>query len=137
MNSPSAKLLRGAGVTLLALTMATAARADLFNRERPAPAPRRAPTFEVAGVYTGMLTGQVVIDGGTYALHDPPQIHQVGTGAIALLDLPIGTRVYASGTMVGGTGTIRMLIARPSSEKDDGGDMSSHVLVLDRANMRK
>ena len=110
-------LIRGLGVALLTLTVAASAQADLRSWNKPAPVRHRPPTFDVSGVYTGTLYRQVVIDGMTYTLANSPVVYKVGVGRIELSELPIGSRVFASGQAVGSTGLVDLLIARPEEAR--------------------
>ena len=123
--------IRGLGVVLLTLALASSARADLMTRHRPESPPLRPATFDLSGVYGGVLGGAIVIDGSTYMLNPVPQVFRIGTGPISLIDLEIGTRVYISGTVGPDGGQVRAVIARPAGEHGDQRGSSSAIRVRD------
>jgi hypothetical protein len=110
------RLTHGLVATLLALTVSTTAHADLFSREKPAPARRRPAMFHVSGVYSGVLNGQILVDGTALTLAGSPAVHAVGAGSLELRDLPIGCRVHVSGQVVGRTQVVMSVIARPGED---------------------
>jgi hypothetical protein len=133
MNNASSSKLRGLGLALLTLAVATAAHADLTSRARSAPGRNRPADFTVSGVVSGVLNGQVIIDGVAYPVGESPQVFQIGAGMIKLSELPIGSRVYATGATVGQSGLLRMLIVRPADEKADASAPTAKILVRDPA----
>lgn len=132
MNRFQRTSLRGLAIAGLTLTFAVAAQADQRSRNRPVTTRRPAATFDVSGVFGGVLGGNVLIGGNAFRLAPSPQVYVIGVGLVDLDRLPIGSRVFATGTLAGETGTIRSLIARPASELSQAsGDASSRVRVRD------
>jgi hypothetical protein len=117
MRRLAALAIHVTALSLLVLASATVARADEAWRPRRAPVRRPAPTFDISGVYGGVLNGRVVIDNLSYPLGRSVQVYQLGVGVVGLPDLAIGSRVFASGPRLGDTGTVLTLIARPAYER--------------------
>ena len=116
MNRFSGLAVRGLTVALLSLTLGSVVQADsLLQRQKPQPR-HRPLTFEVAGVYTGVVAGHVLIDGLAYRVQPTPLVYQLGVGMVTLDQLPIGTRVYASGYGSAESGLLSTITARPVAE---------------------
>lgn len=132
MTTLGNRLMRAATVSLLLLTMATLAQAqDLQQRQRQ-PMQRQTASFGVSGVYSGIVGGQVVIDGTSYRLMDSATVYAIGTGMLPFESIAIGSHVYAMGSNSKGVPTIGLMVARNSDEPTtDGSDPSSHIRERD------
>jgi hypothetical protein len=119
-----------AGAALATAALAPAVRADFRFWQQPAPAPRRAATFDVSGVYKENVAGQIVIDDVAYRISPAAQVYLVGEGSVSLNAVAAGSHVFASGSGTAESGLIVSLIARPPDEDaGGGGDPASHLSV--------
>jgi len=118
MSRLFARVVHATALSLLVLVTATAVRAEEAWRPRQAPVRRATPSFDVSGVYGGVLSGRLVIDNLAYPLGSAVQVYQLGVGKVGLSDLAIGSRVFASGLRIGDTGSVLMVIARPANERN-------------------
>lgn len=118
---------------LLAAAAVAPAHADLLNWKRPAnlPPPRPA-SFAFSGNYGGTLNGQLLMGAESLPMATSMTVYQLGTGVIALGDVPIGSRVFVSGVVTSGSNVVQAMIVRPMNEfevKDDE-TAEQHVHVL-------
>lgn len=127
----TSKLTVPLATLLLLIVTCVAGAAPNLTRERR-PMARRAPPvqFNTAGVYLGLIGWDVTIDDATYHLRPGTQAYVLGEGLVPLISVPIGSRVFASGTVAGDEALVRTIIVRPATEeRAPGADMSSFVRV--------
>ncbi len=120
--------LRTAAVSLLLAAFAIAAHADDPQARRRGPGVWRKPSFALSGVYTGVVGGQIVIDGVAYPIKPNASAYQLGYGPVPLNALAIGRVVYVTGSGAPESGIVTSVVARPASEDTDpSGDLSRFV----------
>jgi hypothetical protein len=135
MNRISRASLRGLAVAGLVLLVAAAAHADPRTRQRQ-PA-RRNATFNFSGVFSGVLDGKILIGDRAFPLSESARFYLLGTGPVEIQRLPIGARVFASGTSMGETGVVRRVVVRPAGEsREPTGPASSYVRVREHPTER-
>ena len=120
---------------LLLVTAAVAAQAGDLPWQKHTRVERVRPaTFSTVGTYTGVLDGQVLIDGVTFRIRPGTQAYLIGVGPIPMSSVPIGSRVQAVGIGALESGTIRGLMVRPAEESNAAGrDMSRYTRVRDES----
>lgn len=120
-------------VLLAASLPATRAHAQgrLFTRPaRPAASAAAGPSFILSGEFSGIVAGQLIVDGKPYRLSPEANIYEVGKGAV-----PIGTAysnriVFISGVQTSGAAIVSSVIVRPARNMALAGvDMSVFVHV--------
>lgn len=121
-------------VAALSVAAAAPTHADLLNWKRPVnmPAPRPA-SFAFSGNYGGTLNGQLLVGTESLPMASSFTVYQLGVGAIALGDVPIGSRVFVSGVVTSGSNVVQAIIVRPANElevkDDDTAEQHVHVLT--------
>lgn len=98
-------------------------KADIFMRAQP---------FTLGGRFSGVLGGQIQIEGVTYRLAPDASVYEVGVGSMPLGTLLQDRYVSFSGLTMNNSTTIHSLVVRPASELTYGndGDLSSHVHIM-------
>ncbi len=129
MRNLNAVAVRTTVVLLLAACLAPPAHAQFDRLVRKRPAPRRAPTFEIGGVYTGVVNGTISIDGVGYPIAPNAPVYLIGTGPVPISMVPIGNRIYATGHGTLGSNVIEMLVARPINDESRSGTLPEVIVV--------
>ena len=121
-------------VLVLMASSVTKAGSDPLLRGNRTPAPRPEPGCQVSGQYTGALSGQIQLGDESFQLSPDVVIYEIGNGF-----LPVGTvvadrYVFLSGTKVGGTNQVSVVVVRPASDSwPDRGNSDAPITVLDNA----
>ena len=91
-------------------------------------------TFNTSGEFSGVLGGEILLNGVRYQLGSNVQIYELGVGL-----LPAGTEIsdrwiFLSGVRTIGSDMIFSVIVRPATVPSlDQDDASSHIQVRDRS----
>lgn len=125
MRTRFAVLLCAALVAGAALPSADAAPSRTKAASRPA---RAANTFALSTQYTGMISGDLLIDGVRYTLAPNAPVYVIGTGPVSQGVVVNARYIYLSGERRGGQAIVRSVIVRPDSR--GGSDRPGDVGVV-------
>jgi len=122
MTSHKKRALSVAVVALALLAATGPADAQFFLGRKETPQPiRRTQTFSVSGIFSGQMSGQILVDGVAYRLAGEPRVYLMGVGFVSLASLPIGARVTLTGPGTPETGFVRGILVRPLDEESRAG----------------
>lgn len=119
------------GVVLaLGLSLATAVHADRRVTSGKARA-SELRTFAFSSDFTGVLQGDLLIDGTLYRVAPKASVYVLGQG-LAPAGLVLSHRsIYVSGVYVGNEPVVRSIIVRPSSNRAGAGEAKITVRQFD------
>lgn len=75
--------------------------------------------FSVTGVYTGSLSGEIVVDGQSIFINDKTSLHKVGVGPVEGGETVNNAAIFVGGVMKGKKAIATMIVIGERTSTDD------------------